>query len=333
MAENQPEQPEVEEKEEKRKIKVIEQIDNRLAVQGQAYIKGQLKEALTLAYEIIELAKPEGLKSFIREQEDFIDRIKKLLKEREEQGHERIKAEQERLRLEKIKKLKTELTKLENKFKVTLKIEDFQKTKDILQNAKQLLTELDNEKEKAKWDVFENITLKAKTKKELIDKADKLIEESIELKEKYLFDEIKIRLTDLLEELKENKIDDYYKEIEAIQSDILNAEKFYRKTVEKIEELVNKVSTFQDEKNYNNAISNCKELIHHAESVKRDDLIDVYSKLLINLQTDLKFEELKESVRKLNEEGLILLRKGEIIDSLDKFKAIEKALKEYKAPS
>ena len=58
MTEDQSEETEIEEeKEEKRKIRVIEQIDDRLAIQGQAYMKGQLKEALSLAYEIIELKK------------------------------------------------------------------------------------------------------------------------------------------------------------------------------------------------------------------------------------------------------------------------------------
>ena len=109
MTEDQSEETEVEEeKEEKRKIRIIEQIDDHLAIQGQAYMKGQLKETLSLAYEIIELAKPEGLKSFIKEQEDLITRIKKLLKEREEKEREKIRAEQEKLRLERIKKLKVE---------------------------------------------------------------------------------------------------------------------------------------------------------------------------------------------------------------------------------
>ena len=319
-----------EEKEEKRKIRVVEQIDDRLAIQGQAYMKGQLKEALSLAYEIIELAKPEGLKSFITEQEDLITRIKKLLKEREEREREKIRAEQEKLRLERINKLKIELSQLEIEFNGALKKEDFQKTEKILENTENLLTKLDDEKTKTKWAEFEKLALKTKTKKELKEKAEKLIEESIELKDNYLFDDLKLKLTDLLELLKENEIDDYYKEIKAIQSDILNAEKSYLKTVEKIEGLVKKVSNFQDEKKYKSAISNCVELIQHADSIKKSGLVEVYSKLLINLQKDLKFEELKESVRKLNEEGLNLLRKGEIIYSLEKFKTIQKSLKQYK---
>ena len=318
------------EKEEKRKIRIVEQIDDRLAIRGQAYMKGQLKEAISHAYEIIELAKPEGMKSFIREQEDLIARIKKLLKEKEEKEREKIRAEQEKLRLERIKKLKIELSQLETEFNGALKKEDFLKTEEVLENTKNLLTELDDEKTKTKWEEFEKLALKTKIKKELIEKAEKLIEESIELKEKYLFDDLKLRLTDLLKQLKENEIIDYYKEIKAIQSDIINAEKSYLKTVEKIEVCVKEVNSLQDEKKYKTAISNCEELIQHAEAIKKSELVEEYSKLLINLQEDLKFEELKESVRKINEEGLYLLRKGEILTSLEKFMIIQKSLKQYK---
>jgi len=51
----------IEEKEEKRKIMVISEIDDKLAVQGQSVMKGQLKEALDLADQIINLAKTENL--------------------------------------------------------------------------------------------------------------------------------------------------------------------------------------------------------------------------------------------------------------------------------
>ena len=74
----------LEEKEEKRKIRIISQIDDFIAIQGQAYMKGQLKEVLSYADQIISLAKPEDLQSFIREQEDLIARVKGNLKQREE---------------------------------------------------------------------------------------------------------------------------------------------------------------------------------------------------------------------------------------------------------
>ena len=330
MTEDQSGETEIEEeKEEKRKIRVIEQIDDRLAIQGQAYMKGQLKEALSLAYEIIELAKPEGLKSFIREQEDLIARIKKLLKEKEEREKEKIRAEQEKLRLEKIKKLKLELNQLTNEFNEALKVEDFLRTEKVLKNAKKLLAELDDKKTKSKWEDLEKQALKRKIRKELIENAEKLIEESIKLKEKYLFDDLKLRLTGLLKQLKENEIDDYYKEIKAIQSDIINAENSHLKTVEKIEGLVKGVKNHQEEKKLEMAISKCKELIKQAESIKMSELVEDYSKILINLQEDFKFEELKKLIRKLNDEGLGLLRKGEIGTSLEKFKTIQDSLKQF----
>jgi len=320
---------EVKEKEEKRKIRIVEQIDNRLAIQGQAYIKGQLKEALLLAYEIIELAQPENLKSFIREQEELIARIKKLLKEKEERERERLRAEQEREQLEKIKKLKSELNQIEHSFNAGFITEDFTKTQETIEKAKNLLSRLDDNDLRNKWLDLEKKHLEAKKRKELIDIAQKVIEESIELKEKYLFDDLKPKLTTIITQLKENGIKDYIQELEYIQTDVLNAEKVYLNVVKTIETLVQEIKTLQKNKQYENAISQCENLLKLAKSIKETDLIEEYSKILTNLQKDLSFEELKESVKQLNDEGLVLLKKGEILSSLEKFKMIKGSINFY----
>ncbi len=320
---------EVKEKEEKRKIRVVEQIDNRLAIQGQAYIKGQLKEALSLAYEIIELAKPENLKSFIREQEELIARIKKLLKEKEERKREKLRAEQERLRLENIKKLKIELNQLEHSFNAGLIAEDFLKTQDTIEKAKNLLSQLDDDDLRNKWKDLKNKHLATKTRKELIDIAQKVIEESIELKEKYLFDDLKPKLTTIITQLNENGIKDYLQELEYILTDVINAEKAYSNVVLTIEKLVEEIKTLQKDKKFETAISQCENLLKLAESIKKTNLIEEYSKVLIKLQKDLSFEELKEAVMKLNNEGLDLLKKGEFKPSLEKFKMIKGSINYY----
>ena len=88
MTEENTEQ--IEEKEEKRKIKVISEIDDKIGIQGQAFMKGQFKEALGLADQIIELAKTENLTSFIIEQEQLIARIKGIIKDREEKERQKV---------------------------------------------------------------------------------------------------------------------------------------------------------------------------------------------------------------------------------------------------
>ncbi|MFX1371805.1 MAG: hypothetical protein ACFFCE_08085 [Promethearchaeota archaeon] len=331
MAEERSEEIEAEEeKEEKRKIKIISEIDDKIAIQGQAYMKGKLNEALFLAYEIIELAELEDLRSFIREQESLIDRIKKILKEREENERERIRVEQEKLRLEKIKKIKLELSHLESEFNIALKLDDFKKTEVILETAKNLISDLDDDKIKSKWEKYENNALKSKIRKELIEKSGNLIEESIILKEKYLFEDLKEKLSELIKELEENEITDYLKEIRVIENDVINAEKEYQKTLLRIEQLINDVKYLQDKKNFKDAIKNSKKIIQLAESIKENETVEEYSKLLKILQEQLKFKELKNSITKLNDEGLKLLKEGRIISSLEKFKTIHSYLKDYK---
>jgi len=320
---------EVEEKEGKRKIGVISQIDDLIAIQGQAYLKGQLKDALANAYQIIELAKPEDLKSFIREQEEFIARIENLLKAREEKKRERIRVEQERLRLEKIKKLKTELNQLEHRFNTGFIVEDFFKTEEMIEKAKNLLLNLDDTKLSEKWKDFEKKNIEAKSKKELIDKAQNLIEDSIILKEKFLFDDLKSRLLELIDQLKEKGIAEYLKELEYIQKDVIKAEETYLNVVQTIDKLIQEIETLTVEKELKNAIAKCENLLKLAESIKKKDLFENYSKTLIQFQEDLSFQELKETIIKLNEEGLSLLKKGQISSSLEKFKMIKGAINYY----
>ncbi|MFX0006540.1 MAG: hypothetical protein ACFFA7_16315 [Promethearchaeota archaeon] len=321
---------EVMEKEEKRKIRVVEQIDNRLAIQGQAYIKGKLKEALSVAYEIIDLAKPEKLNSFVKDQEDLIARIKNLLKEKEESELEQLHAEQERKNLEKINKLKNDISNLEYSYKAGMDAEDLSKTKESIEKAKTLLSQLDNEMDlKKKWKEFEIKYLDNKLKRELIDKAQKLIEESITLKQKFQFNELKPKLADIIEKFKENNIKEHIDELEFIQNDILNDEKTYLNTLENIENLTKEIKNLQNKQDFRNAITQCEKLLKLAESIEKLDVIKECSEILANLQKASEFEELKDSVNKLNNEGLDLLKKGDISSSLKKFEIIKGAIVFY----
>ena len=124
---------------EKQRIRVISEIDDRIAIQGQAFMKGQLKEALELAEEIIALATPEDLKSFITEQRNLIAKINGIQEEREEKKRIQLKKEQIKLKLERTKKLKAELNELETDFNQALIIEDILKANEIIESAKTCL--------------------------------------------------------------------------------------------------------------------------------------------------------------------------------------------------
>ena len=314
---------------EKQRIRVISEIDDRIAIQGQAFMKGQLKEALELAEEIIALATPEDLKSFITEQRNLIAKINGIQEEREEKKRIQLKKEQIKLKLERTKKLKAELNELETDFNQALIIEDILKANEIIESAKTLLSQLKNEKINQNWENLEKKCSDAKIRIELVKSFDEFIEETPELKEKFQFDDLKLKLNYLLKQTKEKGIIDYLDKLKGIQTEVLTAEKNYINITQQIEDLVNKIKNNTENKEFQEAISNCELLIEQAKSINRTEMEEEYSPLLTKLREDLKFEELKNKIQILNNEGLDLLKKGGISPSLEKFKIINESLMEY----
>ena len=308
----------IEEKEEKRKIRLISEIDDLLAIQGQYYIKGQLKEALDLADQIIELAETENLGSFIREQEQLIARIRGILKKRDEEKRGKL-----------IAQLKSELVKLELEYHKAFKAEDFSKIEIILNNAKKPLFELSDEKTSLKWRNFENEYIDTKARKEIIEEVLKLIKESSKLKGNFQFEDLKLRLTYLIEQVQDKDIKDYIEKLREIEKETIVAEDSYKETQTKIKEISEKISVQRERKEFQSAIKNCEELIELAKSIKMKEKVKKYSTILTELKTDLEYEELKEFIIKLNDQGLNSLKSGKILISIEKFKQIQDTLKKH----
>ena len=308
----------IEEKEEKRKIKVISTIDDKFAVQGQSIMKGQLKEALDLADQIIDLAKTENLSSFIREQEQIIARIKGLMEQREEKKKQKDRAE-----------LESELKKHEKEYNDAFKAEDFEKVAQVIGEAKKLLFQSDHKKYIIKWDNIERKYLDTRARKEIVEDITKLIKESSELKKRFLFEDLTLRLTYLMQQVQEKGLNEYKAQLENLRTDVITAEDSYNTNIKNLEELKEKILTQKENKVFENAITNCEDLIQIAKSIERSKEVEEYSQVLIQLKDDLKFEKLKATILKLNNEGLGLLKKGEISDSLKTYEKIRSSLGEW----
>ncbi|MFX0027821.1 MAG: hypothetical protein ACFE8B_01305 [Candidatus Hermodarchaeota archaeon] len=308
----------INEKEEKRKIKVVSQIDDLLAIQGQNYMKGLLKEALVLADQIIELAESENLESFIKEQKDLIARIEGIFKRREAQKREKFENQ-----------LKSELAILENEFKKALKTENFSNIDQIINDAKKLLFELEDEGTNLKWRKFENEYLDSIAKKEIIEEVLKLIKERSELITNFQFEDLKLRLTYLIEQLQDKDINDYLQKLKEIEQEVIKAEETYKNTQIKIKDISKRISSLRESKELQLAIQNCKELIGLAKSINEDNSVKLYSEILIEIEADLEFESLKELIKKLNDQGLNSLKNGSIQTSIEKFKQIQETLQKY----
>jgi hypothetical protein len=317
------------EKNEKRKIRIISQIDDLLAVQGQSYMKGKLKDVLLDAEEIIALATPENLQSFIREQEELIARVKGIQKQREEKERARLKAEEEKVKRDKTAKLKIKLIDLESRYNEAFSLDDLLQVSEIIEQSKTILSQLDDEKIKKKWEELAKKYIDTKVRKQLVIDADGLIIESEELIAKFEFEDVKLRIKNLIRKLKDKGIADYLKKLKDLQAKVLIAEKSYIKTRVKVEDLVQKTKLLQDNKRFEEAITNCETLLQLASSIDLRDRIEEFSKILPQLQKNLEFETLAISIKKLNKEGLELLKSGDLINSIEKFKLIKEALSNY----
>jgi hypothetical protein len=308
----------IKEKEEKRKIKIISEIDDLLAIQGQYYIKGQLKDALDLADKIIELAETESLESFIREQKQLIAKIKEIFKKREEEKRGKL-----------ITQLKTELEKLETKFNNAIKTEDFSRVEQIINDVKKHLFELSDENITLKWREYENKYIDAKAKKEIIEEVLKFIKESSDLKADFQFEEYRLRLTYLIKQIEDKGIQDYLEKLKDMEKELIVSEESYYRTQEKIKEISEKISIQKKSNEFESAIKNCEELVDLANSINEMGIAEEYSSILSDIKVDLEFEELKKSIKGLNDQAIKSLKKGEIQTSIEKFKKIQDTLKKY----
>lgn len=316
MTEEKTEQ--VEEKEEKRKIIVISEIDDKIAIQGQSFMKGQLKEALDLAYRIIDLAKTENLTSFIREQEQLITRINGLISQREEKKREKVRAE-----------LESEISKLEKDYNNAFKAEDFIKVEQVIGEVKKFLFQSDNKKLKIKWENLEKNYLNTRARKEIAQNVTDLIKESSELRKGFLFEDLKLRLTYLMQQVQEKGLTEYMGKLEEIRTETIAAEDSYNNIKKNIEELKKKISTQKEKKEFEKAITNCESLIQLAKSIENTTNVEEFTQILIHLKEDLKFEELKAQVLKLNRQGLNMLKKGNIQESQKNYEKIRDSLKNW----
>jgi len=316
MTEEETEQ--IEEKEEKRKIRVISQIDDKLAVQGQSVMKGQLKEALGLADQIIDLAKTENLSSFIREQEQLITRIKGLMEQREEKKREKVRAE-----------IESELKKLEKEYNDAIKVEDFEKVAQFIGEAKKLLFQSDQKKYIIKWDNIERKYLDTRARKEIVEDITNLIKDSSELIKKFSFEDLKLRLTYLIQQVQEKGLNEFMAQLEGLRKEIITAEDSYNEKIKNLEELKEKIHTQKENKEFEEAITTCESLIQIAKSIEKPKEVEEYSQVLIQFKEDLKVEELKAMILKLDNKGLELLRNGEISSSLKIYEKIRNSLGEW----
>jgi len=326
-----------------KKIKVLDEIDSLRVVQNNHFMIGEFKDATKVAENIIQLAKEAKLDFIVKEQQDFINQMKKEKAKKDKvsltmEAFEKTKNRFEKLLkkddiitahkevndfkqkyskftnlsslpsvqelfikerelwinfMEEQEKIKQELSNFNNKFLKSLKSNDFTDANKILEIVKTQLKDLLNEDIKNKWESHRQKYLKQKENYELCEKVDKAIEESLSLKDGFIFEEALLKIDSTGELIKDKELIQCKSRLIETRQDIVAAEIKYNK-------LYLELAKFKEQFRYNRennflfALSRiCEKIIHISQLIGMEKVEDEYKNSLKEIKNEIDEQESK----------------------------------------
>ena len=213
--------------------------------------------------------------------------------------------------LEEQEKTKQELSNFNNKFLNSLKNNDFTNANEILENVKPLLKDLLDKDLKTKWESYRQKYLEQKENYELCEKVDKAIEESISLKDKFIFEEALLKIDSMGNLIKGKELIQCKNRLVETRQEIVAAEIKYNK-------LYLELAKFKEEFRYNRennflfALSRvCEKIIHISQLIGMEEVEVEHKKKLEEIKN-----EIKENESKIRLEQEELINKSKEIEGL-----------------
>ncbi|UCD00956.1 MAG: hypothetical protein JSV23_08730 [Promethearchaeota archaeon] len=199
-------------------------------------------------------------------------------------------------------KLKNNLLRLEKDFKSSLENLDISGATEIFEKGLNLLSNLVDDKFKIKWEGFNKNMQEAKDKVEFIKKFDIFSEESISLKEKYQYKELKSKIKELIKQAEKMDVPEYRSKLSTLKTEIESAEELYKKNLDEIAKLENIIKDNQKNDRLEENIRYCEKIIEIAKSIKQIDLVKNYNQILEQTKKEIKerreFEENQNTLRR-----------------------------------
>ncbi|TFG27747.1 MAG: hypothetical protein EU532_06825 [Promethearchaeota archaeon] len=215
--------------------------------------------------------------------------------------------------LEEQEKIKQELSNFNNKFLNFLKNRDFESANSVLIKVEPFLKDILEEDLKKKWELNRQQYLEKKENYELCEKVDRTIEESLKLKDQFIFEEALLKVDEMSDVIKNKKLIQCKSQLLETRQEIIAAEIKYNK-------LYLELAKFKEEFRYNRendflyALSRvCEKIIHISQLIGMSEIEKEYENSLEKITNEI---EEKESKNRLEQKEL-----------LDKAKEIEKYIK------
>ncbi|MFX1338756.1 MAG: hypothetical protein ACFFDK_09115 [Promethearchaeota archaeon] len=335
-----------------KKIKILDEIDSMRVVQNNHFMIGEFKDAIKVAENIIDLAKEAKLDFIIKEQEDFINQMKKEKAKKDKISLTMEAFEKTRKKIENLLKnndivtahkevnnfkqkyskitnlssipsvqelflkdrelwinfmeeqenIKQELSNFSNKFLKTLKEKDFIGANKILEEVTPYTSRLLDEEIKKSWESHRQEYVKQKENYELCEKVEKAINESLSLKESFIFEEALLKIDSMGEFIKDKQLIQCKNRLMETRQEIVAAEIKYNK-------FYLELAKFKDEFRYNRehnflfALSRvCEKIIHISQLIGMDEVEQEYKSSLQKIKNEI---EEQESKSRLEQEELM----------------------------
>jgi hypothetical protein len=245
---------------------------------------------------------------------ETVDKYQVILEETEKEIEEREEFEEEQ------NKLKSSLTKLEKDLTDAFKAMKLTRAREILDKGKSILDEIVDIDTKMHWGELEKAYVLNEKKKALMEEIDDFIVKSAESRNNFQFEVLKLNIDNYLTHAREMNLSEHLKKLESLQSEVNTAEESFNKKMTSILALRETVKDDQEKNLLDNALKNCEELIEIAQSIKKKEIVEDYSKrredLLKEIEKKKIFEEkqkkLEEELNKLETDLKISLSKMEV---------------------
>lgn len=203
------------------------------------------------------------------------------------------------------------LEKLKKQVIKALKENKILEAEESLKRAKEHLLHITDDDVKDEWNKIETEVLEKKIKSETLEKIEESIAESTKLKKDYEFEEAITKLNSTIELIQDKEILEYSKRLQELKEELLEAEKNFKKISEEILELEGKVEENRKNKQFYAALLNSEKIIEKAESIKKHDMVLMYTSIVEEIKEQINKIETNEKLEKEN-----LLKKAKEIEKL-----------------
>lgn len=306
------------------KILLQGQLDNLIKTADLLITQNQFDSSIKILENSIEISRIIG----------FNDNIQKI--EHKISEYNQLKDKWIQLTQNKEKESENKLITLKSDFEQSIINRQLPIAEQIINQVLEIKNNTTNERLKSEIDQFLKIsTQKIFEIKQLLEIEESVNNSIIQLKD-FLKDENIDEFTTLFNDTRilapKNNLADANSILDNLEKDMFKIIESKKKDSETLNQLVKLVDENRRSENYPSAIQYCEKIISISKNLKKKEILDEYSKLLIELkqlsEEKNKFEQFKQKIKSMSTQALENLQFGKLTNSLNIYHEIQI---EYKA--